>query len=91
MDEKKDLCGLADTMAYDIGFIRSLVGAAMDKAHFYLSNQALLGPYRDILTHHALETEDLLVLALNLLEKTDKSMSGITDFLYRSESVAAAV
>lgn len=88
---KTDIRDLADAITYDIGFIRALMEAAKEKAHFYLSNQALLGPYCDILTHHAQETEDLLVLALDLLEKTGRGMEGITDFLYESEPAGQEV
>lgn len=86
-----DIRDLADTITYDIGFIRALIDAAKDKAHFYLTNETLLGPYRDVLTHHAQETEDLLVLALGLLEKTGRNMDGITDFLYESEPAGEGV
>lgn len=88
---KTDIRDLADAITYDIGFIRALMEAAKDKARFYLANQALLGPYCDILTHHAQETEDLLVLALSLLEKTGSGMEGITDFLYESEPAGQEV
>lgn len=88
---KTDICDLADRIIYDTGFIRALIEAAKDKAHFYLTNQTLPGPYRDILTHHAQETEDLLVLALDLLEKTGRGMEGITDFLYESEPAGQEV
>lgn len=86
-----DIRDLADTITYDIGFIRALIDAAKDKAHFYLTNETLLGPYRDVLTHHAQETEDLLALALGLLEKTGRNMDGITDFLYESEPAGQEV
>lgn len=42
----------------------------MDKTHFYLANQALLGQHRDILIYQAQEIEGLLSLAERFLDRT---------------------
>lgn len=60
MTQEKDYIDLADEMASDIRFIRTLLGAAMDKTSFYRGNPALLGPYREILSCQAQEIEELL-------------------------------
>jgi len=73
MTQKKDYIDLADEMESDIRFIRTLLGAAVDKTHFYLANPALLGPHRDILNHQAQEIEELLALAEGLLDRTLKN------------------
>lgn len=70
MTQEKDYIDLADEMESDIRFIRTLLGAAVDKTHFYLANQALLGPHQEILTCQAQEIEELLALAGRLLDRT---------------------
>ena len=70
MTQEKDYIDLADEMVSDIRFIRTLLGAAMDKTSFYLGNPALLGPHREILSCQAQEIEELLALAGRLLGRT---------------------
>lgn len=73
MAQEKDYIDLADEIDSDIRFIRTLLGAAVDKSHFYLGNQALLGPQRDVLIFQAQEIEGLLTLAERLLDRTLKN------------------
>lgn len=73
MTQKKDYIDLADEMESDIRFIRTLLGAAVDKTHFYLAGPALLGPHQEILTCQAQEIEELLALAGRLLDRTLKN------------------
>lgn len=70
MTQEKDYIDLADEMESDIRFIRTLLGAAVDKTHFYLAGPALLGPHQEILTCQAQEIEELLALAGRLLDRT---------------------
>lgn len=73
MAQKKSHLELADELESDLGFIRTLVGAAIDKSHFYLANQALLGPHGDILIHQAQEIEGLLSLAERFLDRASEN------------------
>lgn len=73
MTQEKDYIDLADEMESDIKFIRTLLGAAVDKTHFYLASPALLGPHREILNFQAQEIEELLSLAERLLDRTLKN------------------
>lgn len=73
MAQEKDYIDLADEMESDIRFIRTLLGAAVDKTHFYLAGPALLGPHRAILSCQAQEIEELLSLAEELLDRTLKN------------------
>ena len=70
MTQEKDYIDLADEMESDIRFIRTLLGAAVDKTHFYLAGPALLGPHQEILTCQAQEIEELLALGGRLLDRT---------------------
>lgn len=70
MMQQKDQLDLADEISSDIGYIRTLMEAAVDKTHFYLANQALLGQHRDILIYQAQEIEGLLSLAERFLDRT---------------------
>ena len=70
MTQEKDYIDFADEIDSDIRFIRTLLGAAVDKANFYLANPALLGPHREILNCQAQEIEELLALAQRLLDRT---------------------
>lgn len=73
MTQEKDYIDLTGEMESDIQFIRTLLGAAVDKTHFYLANPALLGPNREILTCQAQEIEGLLALAERFLDRTLKN------------------
>lgn len=81
MTQKKDYIDLADEMESDIKFIRALLGAAVDKTHFYLANQALLGQHREILIHQAQEIEDLLSLAEQFLDRTAENTDSAYELL----------
>lgn len=70
MMQQKDQLDLADEITSDIGYIRTLMEAAVGKTHFYLANQALLGQHRDILIYQAQEIEGLLSLAERFLDRT---------------------
>ena len=70
MMQQKDQLDLADEITSDIGYIRTLMEAAVDKTHFYLAGPALLGPHQEILTCQAQEIEELLALAGRLLDRT---------------------
>ena len=85
MTQEKDYIDLADEMESDIKFIRTLLGAAVDKTYFYLDNPALLGPHREILSCQAQEIEELLALAGRLLDRTLKN----TDSAYALLRAAA--
>lgn len=85
MTQEKDYIDLADEMESDIRFIRTLLGAAVDKTHFYLGNPALLGPHGEILSCQTQEIEGLLSLAERLLDRTLKN----TDSAYALLRAAA--
>lgn len=77
MTQEKDYIDLADEMESDIRFIRTLLGAAADKTHFYLASPALLGPHGDILSCQAQEIEELLALAGRLLDRTAENTDSV--------------
>lgn len=81
MTQQKNCIDFADEMESDLGFIRTLVEAAIDKSHFYLSNRTLLGLHGDILIHQAQEIEGLLVLAERFLDKASENTDSAYELL----------
>lgn len=91
MAKQKDILDLMDELISDLAFMRTLAEAAIDKSHFYLANQSLLGPHRDFLIRQAKEIEDLLVLAEQFLDRSSENMEDVAGFLCHPESSGAAV
>lgn len=71
MNEKFDVIDAADALLSNTGYMRTLLGAAEDKLCFYLSHGPQLGPYRELLTQHAAETDALLGLMERLLDQME--------------------
>lgn len=90
MTAQRDPKDVADEFAGNLNYMQTLLQAAEDKVQFYLSNKCLLGPYWEVLSHHAAELGTLLALALQFLEKTDRELDIVMDFLYELEPPAAA-
>lgn len=84
----EDLTGLMDELSNNACFVRTLLNLAHDKVHFYLSDQKLLGPYRDLLASHARELETLLVLAFRLLGEIEQDAEAVSESLYRTGAPA---
>lgn len=82
MNTKKDPTDIADALAGDLDYMRTLLNAAGDKLMFYLENRKLLGPYGELLYSCASELDNLLILARQYLEKMDKEVGAATDLLY---------
>lgn len=82
MTAKRDPKDVADSLAGNIDYMRTLLGAAGDKVIFYLENKKLLGPYGELLYGCALELENLLSLAERFLERMDGEMETATELLY---------
>ena len=85
MNTKKDPIDIADTFASDLAYMRTLLHAMEDKVQFYLSNSALLGPYRELLAQQADETDALLTLMERLLERMEGNMELVGNLLYAIE------
>ncbi len=90
MNAKKDPTDIADALASDLDYMRTLLGAAADKTLFYLENRKLLGPYEELLYSCAAELDNLLSLARRYLEKMDGEVGTVTDCLYRLDLPCAA-
>lgn len=91
MDAKKDPIDAANDLLSSIGYMRTLLGAAEDKVQFYLSSGPQLGPYRELLAQHAVETGALLALAERFLDKMDRQADAVADLLYAIEPVPMAL
>lgn len=85
MNTKIDPKDIADEFFSSISYMRTLLGAAEDKMQFYLSNSALLGPYRELLARQADETDALLTLMERLLERMEGNMELVGNLLYAIE------
>lgn len=83
MNEKNGLADLADECGKNLTYMRSLLLAADDKVQFYLSSRPLLGPYWELLNHHAAELGILLSLTRDVLEQIASKMEQISDGLYK--------
>lgn len=88
MTTQTDPKDLADEFCSDIGYMRTLLGAAEDKVDFYLENRKLLGPNGELLYCCARELDDLLELTGRHLKKMEDEMDVVTDFLYGIEQSA---
>lgn len=86
-DEQKDLRGIADGLAADLDYACTLTSAAGDKIIFYLENRKLLGPYRDLLSSHALELENLVCLTGRFLERMNGKVRTLTDLAYEIDTL----
>ena len=84
----ENLTGLMDELSNNACFVRTLLDLAHDKVHFYLADQKLLGPYRDLLASHARELETLLVLAFRLLGEIEQGAEAVSESLYRTGAPA---
>ena len=85
MTTEKDPRDAAERFAGDLDLTRTLLLSAGDKVRFYLSNRALLSaePCGRLLACQAQDLGDLLILAQQLLDRMDRDMSAVTDFLYQ--------
>lgn len=89
MNEKNAPRVVADECGKNLTYMRALLFAADDKVQFYLSNKSLLGPYWELLTHHAAELGILLSLTREVLEEVDGELEQISDGLYKISSQTA--
>ena len=85
MTTQKDAIDIADALSNDIGYMQTLLWAAQDKVHFYLSNKSLLGDCDKLLSFQARELGGLLDLAGQFLGKMEQEMKNVTDLLYSIE------
>ena len=85
MTAEKDPRDAAERFIGDLNFTRSLLLSAGDKVHLYLSNRALLSsePCGRLLACQARDLGDLLILAQQLLDRMDRDVKTVTDFLYQ--------
>ena len=89
MNEKNAPRVVADECGKNLTYMRARLFAADDKVQFYLSNKSLLGPYWELLTHHAAELGILLSLTREVLEEVDGELEQISDGLYKISSQTA--
>lgn len=82
MKTQKDPMDVADALASDLDYLRTLLCAAEDKVRFYLSNRNLLGSCNELLALQARELDGLLALAERFLGKMEQEMDTVTDLLY---------
>ena len=91
MNVKIDPKDVADSFSEDLTFMRTLLGAAQDKAVFYLENRKLLGPQCELLYICARELDDLLALAGRFLDRMEGQLDTVTDLLYGIEPDPSAL
>lgn len=84
----ENLTSLMDELSNNACFVRTLLDLAHDRVHFYLSDQKLLGPYRELLASHARELETLLVLAFQLLGQMEQNAEEMSAYLYKAGAPA---
>ena len=89
MNAKNDPRNVADACGKDLTYLRTLLFAADDKVQFYLSNRSLLGPYWELLTHHAAELGILLSLTQERLEQLEGGMELLSEHFYAAQPPAA--
>ena len=90
MNTKKDPTDIADALASDLDYMRTLLNAAGYKLMFYLENRKLLGPYGELLYSCANELDNLLFLVRKYLEKMDGEVEAVSDLLYGSDPFCGA-
>lgn len=89
MDEKNDLRDLADECGRGLSYMQALLLAADDQVQFYLSNKSFLGPYWELLHHHAAQLGILLTMTRDVLEQTDGKLERLSRGLYTMQPQAA--